>query len=193
VNIVTADSFQVYKATCTVNGKCYIGITRNLQRRIIEHRYASKRLSSVFHKALQKYGFENFTWEIVHDKLVLSDALEVERNLIESHQTHYLTGNGYNMTAGGEGNHGYVYTDEARAKMREAQARRGPRPKTSDETKQKISLANKGVPKPEGCYQTPEYRAAQSERMKQLWADPVYRAAATQKVKDFWMRKRQNG
>ena len=53
----------IYRATNTVNGKMYIGKTKNtLEERRVGHLTASNKRKSVFQKALKKYGKDSFEW-----------------------------------------------------------------------------------------------------------------------------------
>ena len=55
----------IYKITNNQNGKAYIGQTKNFNRRIKEHKKASD--DYLIHKAIQKYGCNNFTYEIIEE------------------------------------------------------------------------------------------------------------------------------
>lgn len=93
----------IYKAENIINGKIYIGkTTKTLGRRRSLHIYNSKkRTTTVLAKALNKYGIENFTWEILFncfDKTTLSETEKYFIILYNSKLPH-----GYNMTDGGDG------------------------------------------------------------------------------------------
>ena len=63
--------------------------------------------SSIFIGQLKKYGWDNFTKEIIRSNFETSQMLKgAEIFYIALYNTFY---NGYNMTRGGEGNLGYVY------------------------------------------------------------------------------------
>lgn len=96
--------YTIYKATNTINGKCYIGKTYNLQKRIREHLYEINN-DLPFHRALKKYGIENFKWEIIDVASDDIEAIEKERNWILKLNTCINVQNpkGYNITMGGEG------------------------------------------------------------------------------------------
>lgn len=54
----------IYKATCVITGKSYVGQTKkSLRQRIREHN--KDKSNSVFHKAIRKYGKQNFIWSII--------------------------------------------------------------------------------------------------------------------------------
>lgn len=56
----------IYKFTNKINGKIYIGMSNDIQRRYREHLYLScKKQDTYFHQALHKYGIDNFDFQIV--------------------------------------------------------------------------------------------------------------------------------
>lgn len=104
----------IYKATNKINGKSYIGYDSNWPNRKRVHKtraYNNHYTQQYFHKAIRKYGWKNFEWEIL-----LEDAtLEDEIRLISEYGT--FGKNGYNLTVGGEGTFGYKHTKNAKNKM----------------------------------------------------------------------------
>lgn len=93
-------SATVYMAVNKVNGKKYIGITSQpFQNRKTRHKYDAlvKNHQFYFHRAIRKYGFDNFEWLVAAEFDKYKDALNAEIKLIK------FFGNGYNMTKGGEG------------------------------------------------------------------------------------------
>jgi group I intron endonuclease len=89
----------IYKVTNRINGKVYIGQTKvTLQSRWKQHLRSKD--ESVFHRAIRKYGAENFTVEQID---VACDTAEM--NAKEQYWiAHYESMNrdkGYNMTKGG--------------------------------------------------------------------------------------------
>ena len=97
----------VYKAINNVNGKLYIGYTtKSLEERANIHFYKSKSTKGkhynyVFSSAIRKYGFENFSWEILQTCKNIEECLKTEINLIAKYNT--LSPNGYNISKGGNG------------------------------------------------------------------------------------------
>jgi len=91
----------IYTITNKTNGKCYIGLTtQGLMQRRAEHR-ARHRSGSRNHKlylAFNKYGFDNFDWEII-DTAVSKDSLDKKEIYYISAYRSY--NNGYNATEGG--------------------------------------------------------------------------------------------
>lgn len=79
-------------------GKKYIGQTNNYNRRCGEHKLANKRCPA-FHSAIIKYGWINFTHEILEDGLTLEQSNILEEFYIKKYNT--LAPNGYNLQTGG--------------------------------------------------------------------------------------------
>jgi hypothetical protein len=62
--------YSIYKATNIYNGKSYIGFAARWPARKTEHLNESYREKSAcyhthFHRAIRKYGFDAFVWEII--------------------------------------------------------------------------------------------------------------------------------
>lgn len=65
----------IYKWTNKLNDKVYIGKSVNLAKRLREYRYEiNKGNNRPIIRALRKYGFENFDFEIIEDCDTLTDA-----------------------------------------------------------------------------------------------------------------------
>ena len=146
----------IYKAFNKVNNKPYIGqTTDSLSERISKHFYKGhiERGSdkSIFHKALIKYGYENFEWAIICEGESKDDLNEKEMLYIKQFGSHYKDGFGYNMTYGGESSAGFRHSDESKRKMSEKSkgrpsVRKGKKgPSLSAETRKKMSLARRGL------------------------------------------------
>jgi group I intron endonuclease len=163
--------FLIYKFT-SPSGKSYIGQTKNLKRRIQAHKTKNRCLA--FHSAIQKYGFENFTFEILYENLTLDEANHWEVIYIKEHGT--LFPNGYNLATGGSNS---ILCKESRAKIADKQ-RGQKRPtvaaktiaihtgrKASEETKAKMSASQKGRK------HTPETILKMSTAQKGLKKPPV--------------------
>jgi group I intron endonuclease len=95
--------WTIYKVTNKINGKKYIGITKNrLGARFNEH--CSKKYS-VLNLAIQKHGRENFFIEAIDSAESLTEALEKETYFIKEENTSVRNRLGYNVeenTVGGE-------------------------------------------------------------------------------------------
>lgn len=105
----------VYLATNTVNGKRYVGFASDLKARKKIHRCEALSRSSpyLFYKAIRKYGWDAFTWEVLHESDDAIHLLKVmEPHCIAEMKTFHEDGLGYNMTRGGDGIIGFRFTEE---------------------------------------------------------------------------------
>ena len=98
----------IYKITNLINKKSYVGKTSlPLQYRLAEHKrnFFCVRDEMVIHKAMFKYGVENFDFEELEqcDETILNER---EQYWIRYYDTYE---NGYNSTLGGEGSPKYDY------------------------------------------------------------------------------------
>jgi len=130
----------VYKVTNKINGKVYIGqTTKTLQRRWTKHCIAAKTDNIPFHRALMKYGFDNFTVEQIDVASSQDELNKKEIYWIEYYNS--LLPNGYNVCKGGNGMSGYKASEETRRKLRESHLGK----RQSEETRKKMSEAAKGL------------------------------------------------
>lgn len=133
----------VYKVTNKVNGKVYIGqTTRTLNKRKSEHISAALtekykgQCSEYFHNALRKYGKNAFVWEILETCSNKYDLDLAEQWYVMYYNTFKskTESNGYNLTKGGNGNSGLIFSDEHKRKISESKKGN----KLSEAHKQKI-------------------------------------------------------
>ena len=106
--------FIVYMHTSPSNKK-YIGITCQKP----SHRYGKKGNGykfMFFGKAIQKYGWDNITHEILFENLTKDEACAKEQEFIQKYKT-YDPKFGYNCTTGGDY---YTATDEAKKRNSES-------------------------------------------------------------------------
>lgn len=95
----------IYKITNNINNNCYIGQSVYIEERWKEHKSKynwERENKKPLYLAFQKYGLENFSFEIIEE-------CEPEQlNLKEQYWIDYYNSynNGYNMTSGGETNYG---------------------------------------------------------------------------------------
>ena len=107
----------IYKWTNKINQKSYIGQSINIQERQKKHIAASyypksNTYNTAFHKAIRKYGVDQFDFDILC--ICKVEELDVlEKFYIEKFNS--FVPNGYNMTTGGENprccNHRYSEED----------------------------------------------------------------------------------
>lgn len=150
----------LYRVVHLESGRDYVGISVNYQRRWAEHRRAALNESQLaFHRALRKYGPESFSWKVIALASCFSGGITLEK------MARHLGLGYYNLTEGGEGASGVIWSKESRQKLSayrtgklmttEAKAkisvalvgndRRKGKP-ASVETKAKMSAARKGRP-----------------------------------------------
>lgn len=139
--------FCVYKHT-SPSGKCYIGITckpvevrwRNGRGYYGKTKKSGKYNHPYFVNAIDKYGWDNFTHEILYFNLEEKQAKILEIGLIKYYKKQNLS---YNITDGGEGVLGVKHKAWNKGiKMPEDKKRYGF--KMSDEAVEKIRLSKIG-------------------------------------------------
>jgi len=112
----------IYKITNNINGKYYIGKSKDIEKRWNEYKWKVHNIH--LKNAIEKYGFENFNFEIIEicstEDLNVKEKYYIDIFKARDHQI------GYNIAVGGDGGAtriGYI---------------------TKDNTKNKISKANTG-------------------------------------------------
>jgi len=107
----------VYLVTNTSTGMQYVGKTKGpLAARKKQHLCETRHVC-YFHKAIKKYGKQNFKWEELYVSSDEEDLYSKETFFIEKLNTRIP--NGYNMTLGGDGLRGVIFSDEWRIKNKE--------------------------------------------------------------------------
>ncbi|MBR3746662.1 MAG: GIY-YIG nuclease family protein [Selenomonadaceae bacterium] len=186
----------IYKITCLVNGKSYVGQTRQkLNRRIIEHKRDSSRGRPGIDAAIAKYGWENFTAEIIEECPV---ELLNEREIFWIAKLNTKVPNGYNLTDGGDNS--LNPSDETRAKISANHADFSGEKNGfygehhSEETRAKISAAKKGKPhkphSPETCAKIAASNKGKHSQNKGKHLSEEHRAKIAVARKAFWARKK---
>lgn len=177
-------TYVVYCHTNKENGKKYIGITSNINKRwygngigYIKNCSRIDGKKTAFGNAILKYGWESFDHEILKYNLTLDEANYWEAYYIDLYKTNvniYGSKYGYNMTSGGDGTPGF--------KMPEYVIERRHDRKMSDETKEKIressrlhgvskkclEASNDVCRKPVVCVETKDYFISITEAAKSV-------------------------
>lgn len=165
---------RIYCITCLANGKLYIGQTvKPIEKRWKHHiKYAQSGCQYKLHRAIRKYGVENFTveevmWVEADDRQVLNSKLDfLERFFIKRFNIRY---DGFNMTDGGEGFSSGSLSSTHRLNI--SRAKKGKkRGNLSDEWKRKIGESCKNLPTPyKGKPLSQEHRRKISQGVREAY------------------------
>ena len=114
----------IYKITNNVNNKIYIGqTTKTLKERISNYerevKYTKGRKERPISKAMKKYGFENFTFEVIEDNISTQAELDKKERYYIQYFNSLINQNGYNIELGGNGRG--KHSEETKRKISEAQ------------------------------------------------------------------------
>jgi group I intron endonuclease len=93
----------IYKIHCLINDKLYIGWCANFhirKRTHLQHLTRNNHHSIKLQRAWNKYGAENFNFEIIENNISHDDILNTEVEYIKRFNSYK---GGYNCTPGGEG------------------------------------------------------------------------------------------
>jgi group I intron endonuclease len=179
----------IYKITNTINNKVYIGQTIvKLSDRISGHYADSKRdrktkCKTKISKAISKYGFENFHFEIIDKASSQEELNEMEEKYIKMFNSN-IDEHGYNLLSGGHQNG--KHSDETKAKI-SAWLKENPNKywlgKThSAESNRKRSETIKGIPCPQRSHKfTDEQKQKMSERVKKYRAEHYWASNKSKK------------
>ena len=164
------------------NGKKYIGLTTtSLKQRKEKHKsYAKNNDTKCLCNAIRKYKMID-TFELIEiDKANTIDELyEKEIEYIKLYNSYYKNGKGYNMTYGGDGTHGYIFTEEDKLKISEGLKQNY---EEHPELIQKLSDSHKKFHK-----ENPDAGKEHGQRMIQYYIDnPEAREKVKEKSKEQW-------
>jgi group I intron endonuclease len=187
-------TYYLYRIVNMLTNKVYIGQTVDNKKRWAQHKaYAKKpeKTGQYIHRAMAKYGVENFIFEIIATCLTQENANEIESQLIVQYDSRNKE-HGYNLMVGGaHGGHseetkqklheatinqiatqghpslGKKRTEEARANMSAAQRALDPGVIYTEEVRQRMSEAHLGIKDSE------ETKQRKAESAKQAWQQRV--------------------
>lgn len=159
----------IYKITNLVNGKVYIGQSKDVIRRFKEHFNVKSKLSNTYlHYSMKHYGIENFVFEVI---MKTYDLDYWEKFFIYWYNS---TDNkcGYNLTDGGQKSsrkiNSFVFTDDIKEKMSESAKQNW---RDSDYHKRIVESQNKGK-------LTDDARKNRSFATKKMWENGKFRNQA---------------
>jgi group I intron endonuclease len=142
--------YKIYLITNLLNLKQYVGITKfSIEERFLQHIKKGFLLT----EAIQKYGKDKFSIELIVEVESPDRAYELEQHYIKKYNT--KAPNGYNLTDGGDGIFGWEPSEEYRKECSERIKQLHNEKKVgmygkkhTEETKKKMSDAAKGKEKP---------------------------------------------
>jgi group I intron endonuclease len=139
----------IYKLTCIINGKIYIGKTVNFNRRLNRHKNSSNdKGDSHLKRAIIKYGWESFYCEILERFDNFDKALDNTKLLDK--ESYYIqlfdstnVDKGYNLCKYSTDRTGIPCSEEHKSKIGKSNLGK----KHTEEAKKKISQTHLGKPK----------------------------------------------
>jgi group I intron endonuclease len=146
-------NYTVYMHKNKINGKVYIGITRQKPVKRRWKQGSCYKCCKKFYRAIQKYGWNNFEHIILFENLTCNDACKKEIELIKKYNS---IKNGYNISKGGKATNNKIHFTK--------------------EHKKKIGFANKGYKN--GMYgktHTDEVKNIISKKSKKQWLNEEYK------------------
>lgn len=103
------NNYYVYMHINKINGKRYIGITKNKPEKRWQNGYGYKR--QIFYNAIKKYGWNNFEHIVLFEKISKDEACKKEIELISKYNSNDKR-YGYNISYGGEDGHNDLWNDK---------------------------------------------------------------------------------
>ena len=119
--------YSIYSITNTTNGKCYVGMTINLESRWEHHCANKKTEQSLVNKDIQSIGADKFDFKHIMDCFERKDAAKLEAFFIKDLNSKYPSG--YNLTDGGLGSTGRINYNK---NSRDRRIRKGPRKQSGE-------------------------------------------------------------
>lgn len=164
-------NYYLYKHT-SPSGKVYIGITNQKPERRWRTDGRGYRQNEKFTNAIKKYGWDNFSHEIIAEGLELEEAQRKEKELIQKYESYR---NGYNKSLGGD--YG-GYTEDVKEKISASVS-----DLWKDETyRQHMSEVHKGQSRT-GWHHSEESKKKMSKVVRERCKDEAYRKRLSESAK----------
>lgn len=157
--------YSIYKCVNKVNGKVYIGFDSKWPNRQQEHKNNINSRNQTLYRAIRKYGWNNFDWEVIYQSLDGEHTLNVMENHFINEYDSYEKG--YNETLGGQGTLGRLLKECTKKKISNSLINV---PK-SEGHKRKMSETRKGIKPSKESLQKRSESMKQTLRMKKLNLD----------------------
>lgn len=173
-------NYCVYKHT-SPSGKVYIGITGQTPERRWQGGMGYRR-NEYFLRAILKYGWENFSHEILHSGLTREEACAAEVALIAAYRSNEKA-RGYNITSGGDL---FKHSPESIKKMSANRKGKGRHPK-SESFRKKIREHHGGGSdaKPVICITTGKIYASINDAARSTGIDKSPISRCCRRVKHY--------
>ncbi len=110
----------IYKLTLVEDGRIYVGSSVNIEKRWIGHKKAAESENDsiqYIQKALRKYGFDSFSWEVLE---ICSEEMLIEREqyYLDTLQPFPRLNRGFNIREIADSNLGITFSNEAKQKLK---------------------------------------------------------------------------
>jgi len=164
-------SSGVYQITNTSNGNFYVGSSVNIYKRWKDHSRSLNRgnhHSDYLQNAWNKYGEENFKFEIIEEVLDKSKLIEREQYYLDTLKPEYNI-----CPQAGKNTSGAAFYKNKEYQKRKNEAIKGF--KQTTEARKKISASHIGNVNAKGSIRTEEQRKKMSENLKKRWQNKEYK------------------
>ena len=177
--------YYVYKTTNTINDKIYIGVHGSED--IENDNYLGS--GTAFKEAIEYYGVENFSREILFEFDTMEEALKEEKSIVTKEFIEYETN--YNLAVGGQGPP--RVNSKTRKKLSESAKKRFQDPEQYNilvENRKRNaadpSIMKKISDKVKAAWKNPEYKEKMTKVIKELSRDPEERKRRSERAKGLW-------
>lgn len=170
----------IYQITNVINGKFYVGKTKQLQRRFYEHCRIAKNSTYYRHPlydSIRSYGIENFKLDILEE---CDDFVADER---EKYWISTLKP-AYNLTSGGEG--GDTFTNKPIHLQEQTRKRLSTASKIFNEKNRELHRTNTTK-----LWQTSSFRNRVVASMKKTAQNPEHRKLLSEKMREVALANRE--
>lgn len=135
--------YSIYRITNMLNGKVYIGYTKNVTGRKAYYKHAGSHDTRIL-RSIRKHGWSNFTFDVIYQSCDMEHTQNVmEDFFIEEHMSRNPQ-KGYNVRPGGNVKNGYRHSQETRLKISLSMKRTFAERKRKKQGKQSaIAIANR--------------------------------------------------
>jgi group I intron endonuclease len=152
----------IYRAKCLSSNKSYVGqSTKTLEERQKYHFAARNCSDTALSRAIRKYGWDNFVWEILHQNVPDKALDDLEKQEIKQFNSFK---NGYNLTSGGQGSR--RLSEKTKNLISKNNARYWKNKEFSEEHKENLKNNHKGTT---GRKHTTESKQKMSENNCRHW------------------------